>query len=214
LPPSEFLILAEQSGLMVALGRWVLKTACRAVRTWPTDSAGTGPFVSVNLSARQIQDEDLVRDVSQALESERLDPPRLVVEITESAFMLDADATEEVLSRLKEVGIGIALDDFGSGHSSLGYLRRFPLDIIKIDGSFISGTGGQLGDSTFVRAILKLAQSLDLRVSAEWIESAEQFHALRELGCQWGQGYHLSRPLDAESVASVIGRKDLQGVAR
>jgi EAL domain-containing protein (putative c-di-GMP-specific phosphodiesterase class I) len=161
-------------------------------------------MVSVNLSPRQFQQPNLVEQVSCALREAGLAPTWLKLEITEGVIMRDVEATNKTLGRLKELGVQIAIDDFGTGYSSLAYLKRLPLDILKIDRSFISGIGHDPEDTAIVRAIISMAKSLHLSVTAEGIETAEQATLLRGWACELGQGYYFSRPLDTSALTELL----------
>src|SRR5207237_10326123 len=175
LAPAYFIPLAEETGLIVPLGRWVLEEACRQVRTWQARRSYAPPLVlGVNLSACQFQDPFLVDEIQRTLESAGFDPRWLKLEITESVAMRDAEATIGTLRRLKDLGIQLAIDDFGTGYSSLSYLKRFPVDTLKIDRSFVDGLGDDPQDTALVRSVLGLAKTLHLSVTAEGIETAEQ----------------------------------------
>lgn len=195
-PPIEFIPLAEDSGLIVTLGAWALDEACRQLREWQ-DTVGNGTTdrlqVSVNLSARQLADDDLPTLVAQTLARHGIPAHRLILEITESMMIHDVDATIRRLRELKELGVQLAVDDFGTGYSSLGYLSQFPLDRIKIDKSFVDQLDTAHGRA-MAEGILNLARSLTLQATAEGIEHQYQLAALDGLGCQLGQGYHLARP--------------------
>jgi diguanylate cyclase (GGDEF)-like protein len=203
--PGHFIPLAEDTGLIVPIGKWVLEEACRQMREWQLqhDSAER-MFVSVNLSARQLQDPALVQDVEHALRSTGLDPACLQLEITESVVMQEPEATVFKLNALKSLGIQLAVDDFGTGYSSLAYLRRFPVDVLKIDRTFVSGLGQNEHDPAIVQTVVALARALGLRTTAEGIEERSQWTRLRELGCDHGQGYVFSRPLRPEAVTSLL----------
>jgi diguanylate cyclase (GGDEF)-like protein len=194
--PSEFVPLAEETGLIVAVGRHVLQEACRQACSWQPDH-GEGLAVHVNLSAVEVKDPSLGESVREALTTSGLDPSLLVLEITES-HLQDAEASAAALGDLRSIGVQLALDDFGTGYSSLSYLRSLPLDILKIAKPFVEGLSSARGrqENSFVRMIVDLARALDLRVIAEGIESAEELEALRDLGCDAGQGFFLARPLD------------------
>ncbi|HEV2755559.1 MAG TPA: EAL domain-containing protein [Actinomycetota bacterium] len=201
-PPSEFVELAEDTGLIVPLGRWVLRRACRDAAAWRAAHPGAeAAKVSVNLSVRQFQEPDLVQQVADTLTVTGFPAGSLVIEITESVFLADSPATIETLRGLKELGVLIAIDDFGTGYSSLSYLRRFPVDILKIDRSFIDGIDRGVEDSALARAIVQIGENLNLRIVAEGIETPEQLEEVRRLGCHEGQGFHLSVPLDAADIA-------------
>jgi len=200
LSPAHAIPLAEETGLIVPIGRWVLQEACRQARQWRRPD-GRAPWISVNLSARQFQETSLVADVKDALAAGGLRARDLVLEITESSLMQDSEATIDRLDRLKGLGIRLAVDDFGTGYSSLDYLRRFPVDILKIDRSFVTGVDGGVKESTLCRAILALGNSLGLQTLAEGIETTGQLGALRTLGCDLGQGFLFARPLAADAVS-------------
>jgi diguanylate cyclase (GGDEF)-like protein len=205
MPPVQFIPLAEQTGLIVPIGRWVLQQACQQARRWHIQHPTTPPLgVSVNLSARQLQQPGLVSDVAAALAGSGLDPASLTLEITESVQVHDTEATITVLSNLKTLGVRLAIDDFGTGYSSLSYLQRFPVDILKIDKSFIDGVANGAEASTVARAITKLGHSLGLETVAEGIEEPEQRTAIAAMGCHQGQGYHFARPLDADAITQLL----------
>ncbi len=199
LSPAHVIPLAEETGLIIPIGRWVLQEACREARRWRRPD-GQQPWISVNLSARQFQEIGLVSDVQEALSAGGLRASDLVLEITESSLMQDSEATIDRLDRLKRLGVRLAVDDFGTGYSSLDYLRRFPIDILKIDRSFVSGVDGDVKESTLCRAIVALGNSLGMETLAEGIETSGQLGALRSLGCELGQGFLFARPLEADAV--------------
>jgi EAL domain-containing protein (putative c-di-GMP-specific phosphodiesterase class I) len=204
LPPSEFIAIAEESGLIIPLGRYVLEAACQQVARWQREFA-TGPLqISVNLSPRQFDDPNLVADVAAALSSAQIGAAALKLEVTEGLIMRDTAKSIETLRKLKEFGVTIAIDDFGTGYSSLSYLRKLPLDVLKIDRSFVQGIGTSAEDDAIVRAVISMAQSLGLSVTAEGIETDEQARLLREWSCQAGQGYLFSRPLPAEEFTTLF----------
>jgi diguanylate cyclase (GGDEF)-like protein len=198
LPPSEFVPLAEETGLIVALGQFVLERACMKVRGWQLTEPDRIPSVHVNLSAIELRDPDLADNVNAVLASAAIDPGHLVLEITESQIR-DADASLAALQDLRSMGVRLALDDFGTGYSSLSYLKALPLDIIKIAKPFVEDMARGRPESSFVRMIIDLAHALELRVVAEGIESEQELKALRDLGCELGQGFYLARPLDLTS---------------
>ena len=204
--PGEFIPIAEDTGLIIPLGMWVLKEACLQVAAWheqfPTKPRLT---LSVNLSPRQFQQPSLVREVAAALRDSGLPPSCLKLEITESVIMRDVDATIRILWELKNLGLQLAVDDFGTGYSSLSYLKRLPLDVLKIDRSFVSGIGQSQKDTAIVHAIMELAKSLNLKVTGEGIETAEQATLLSEWGCDRGQGYLFSKPLDGQTTGELLG---------
>jgi diguanylate cyclase (GGDEF)-like protein/PAS domain S-box-containing protein len=206
-PPGEFIPIAEDSGLIVPIGRWVLQEACRQAKAWQERWPATPPLtIAVNLSARQLQHPGIVDEVRAALVATDLDPHSLVLEITEIAVMEELDAAIPILAQLRKLGLRLALDDFGTGYSSLSYLQRLPVDILKLDRAFVSGVAGSTEESALARAIVKLGQTLGLETVAEGVETAEQLAALRELGCQLGQGYYFARPLGPAAVDALLER--------
>jgi diguanylate cyclase (GGDEF)-like protein/PAS domain S-box-containing protein len=200
IPPAEFIPLAEETGLIVPLGRWVLEQACSQLRTWGVDDL----VVSVNLAARQFQDPRLVEDVGRILAETGLAPSQLKLEITESAAMLDAVATEATLRQLKTLGVSLAIDDFGTGYSALSYLKRFSVDTLKVDRSFVNGIGEDADDTAIVSAIIALAHTMGLEVTAEGVETADQQARLQRLGCNRGQGYYFARPRDRAELTELL----------
>jgi EAL domain-containing protein (putative c-di-GMP-specific phosphodiesterase class I) len=202
--PGDFVGLSEETGLIVPLGRWVLHEACRQTRQWQLATPGSNLAISVNLSARQLQQPGLVEEIAAVLRETRLAPGALRLEITETAVMHDAPTTLAKLEALKALGVQLAIDDFGTGYSSLGYLKRFPVDTLKIDRSFVKGIGQDVEDSAIVRAVITVAKSLGLSVTAEGIESAEQLEHLRALGCDHGQGYYFAKPMPSERVPAML----------
>ena len=195
--PLDFVPLAESTGLIVPLGRFVLERACRQAVEW-TEQGGSDVGVQVNLSARELENPELIATVREVLEQTQLEPRRLVLEITESVMIRDAAAGGETLSALRHLGVQLALDDFGTGYSSLSYMRSLPLDSLKIAKEFTDGLGHSEEDRAFVRLIIQLARMRGLRVIAEGIEDGEQLEILRGLGCDLAQGFLLARPLDAD----------------
>jgi len=198
--PSEFVPLAEETGLILSLGQYVLEEACRYAHKWKpdTDADGHQPAVHVNLSAIELRDPTLVKRVRQTLSATGVDPRRLVFEVTETLLLEDSERVSAALAQLRELGVRFALDDFGTGYSSLSYLHTLPLDILKIAKSFVDGLGRGGREASFVRMIIELARTLGLSVIAEGIETAEQASALAALECEYGQGFHLGRPRPAE----------------
>jgi EAL domain-containing protein (putative c-di-GMP-specific phosphodiesterase class I) len=203
--PARFLPLAEQSGLISTLGHRVLDQACREVRGWQELGGMSSLSLAINLSARQLQDPDIVEDIAQTLWHARLDPAHLSVEVTENGLLEDPDATGETLRRFKRLGIRLVLDDFGTGPSSLRRLAQLPLDALKIDTSLTSGLEhGDGTQATLVRSIIGVAQGLGLEVTAEGIESWGQQTMLRRLGCQRGQGYFFAHPQGGEHIPDLL----------
>jgi diguanylate cyclase len=207
IPPTKFIHIAEDTGLIVEIGQWVLRAACQQARAWT--NAGLPPLsIAVNVSSAQFNQRKVWHAVRGALERSNLHPGRLVLELTESMLMDNADSSIEMLYELKEMGIKLALDDFGTGYSSLTYLSRFPLDELKIDRSFVTGLPVERDSIAIVSAILALARELELKVIAEGVDNREQLQFLRSRQCQEYQGYLCSRPAPAEAFASLV-RKTL-----
>ncbi len=205
IPPLSFIPLAEETGLILPIGAWVLETACRQARAWqlafPTDPPLT---MSVNLSARQFGQPDLVAQVAAILETTGLPAHSLELEITETVVMDESEAGIRALRALRELGCRLALDDFGTGYSSLSYLKSLPLDTIKIDRSFVAGLGGDDANLPIVKAVIALAHGLGIDVTAEGIETPEQLAWLRDLACDRGQGFYYARPLPAAQVVTLL----------
>ncbi|MGN6473729.1 MAG: EAL domain-containing protein [Mycobacteriales bacterium] len=204
IPPSEFIPVAESTGLVLTLGRLVLREACRQCRMWQ-DELGVEIGVSVNLSPRQFQDGDLIDEVRAALEEAELPPDRLCLEITETLAMRETEWTIQALNRLKEIGVRVAIDDFGTGHSSLNYLKRFPIDVVKIDGSFVTDITTSAVDNAIITAIVTLAQTLDITTVAECVEDTDQLIQLRDLGCSLIQGYLFAKPMPSPELKQWLG---------
>jgi diguanylate cyclase (GGDEF)-like protein/PAS domain S-box-containing protein len=201
--PADFIPLAEETGLIVPLGEWVLKTACAQAREWH-DAGSTTMTMAVNMSARQFQQQDVPALVADVLRGTGLPARFLELELTESAMMRDTDAAIATMRQLKALGVRLALDDFGTGYSSLSYLKRFPIDVLKIDRSFtMDVTGGDDGAS-ITRAIVAMARSLNMTTVAEGVETREQLDILRALGCDVMQGYYFSRPLPAGRITEML----------
>jgi diguanylate cyclase (GGDEF)-like protein len=199
--PSEFIPVAEESGLIVPLGQWALETALATLAAWDEAAGGALPFsVSVNLSALQLARDDLVGFVAAALARHGLPGGRLTLELTESAIVQDPRRATTVLDGLKALDVSVAMDDFGTGYTSLAYLQRLPIDMLKIDRSFVTDMLRDSDSVAIVRAILSLASALGMATTAEGIESPELAQALAEMGCSHGQGYHFARPLEPEAA--------------
>ncbi len=206
--PGEFIPLAEETGLIVPIGRWVLEEACWQANEWQDRHPDADiVWLSVNLSAGQLRLPEIERDVQGALCGSGLRPENLSLEITESVLIEDAEAAE-TLRRLKGLGVQIGIDDFGSGYSSLSYLKRFPADFLKLDDSFIVGPHkeGVEAEEAITGAVISLAHALKMRVVGEGIENAGQLERLRELGCDVGQGYHFSKPLPKGEIDELLAR--------
>ncbi len=205
IPPLDFIPLAEDTGQIVPIGRWILDEACRAGARLQVSRLGEPDiYVAVNLSARQLERPEIVQEVRDALASSGLAPRNLVLEITESALMTDMDLTVERLQRLKDLGVRLAIDDFGTGYSSLNYLRQFPVDIVKIDRSFVDGIATDGEQRALVAMVIDLARVLGLQQVAEGIERTDQLAELRSLGCGYGQGFLFSRPVDLAALELLL----------
>ena len=201
--PAEFIPLLEETGLIVSVGEWVLRSACMQNKIW--QDSGFDPLrISVNLSSRQLNDSSLIETVSNILLETGLDPKFLELEITESAIMQNTKMASEILQALHEQGISLAVDDFGTGYSSLGYLKRFPIDTLKIDRSFIRDCTTDKDDAALVKAIIAMADSLNLEVIAEGVEESEQLIFLRDQNCMAIQGFYFSRPLPSEKLTKML----------
>jgi EAL domain-containing protein (putative c-di-GMP-specific phosphodiesterase class I) len=206
LSPSEFVPLAEMSGLIIPIGQWVLNASCEQIREWH-DVGYSNLRATVNVSPRQFQQPDFVADVARAIEDSRIPPASLDLEITESSAMLDLEGSIEKLHELKRLNVRISLDDFGTGFASLNHLRRFPLDRIKLDHSFVRELPGNPDHCAIARAVVTMAHALRLYIAAEGVETAEQLAFLRDEGCDEAQGYFFSRPLPAPEFRALLERK-------
>jgi EAL domain-containing protein (putative c-di-GMP-specific phosphodiesterase class I) len=208
--PQHFIPLAEETGLIVKLGGWVLAEACRQVQAWRQAYPQTQLSVSVNISGRQLQGSGIADALRDSLASTGVDPSAVILEITESVLMQQTDAVLERLQGLKKLGVRLAIDDFGTGYSSLSYLQRFPIDILKIATPFVEEVSLGAERAALARAIIGLGDTLRLQTVAEGIEMAEQRAALIDLGCPLGQGHHFSRAVPAEAIERMLaGRRSL-----
>jgi diguanylate cyclase (GGDEF)-like protein/PAS domain S-box-containing protein len=208
--PGEFIPLAEESGLIVPIGRWVLQEACRQAQVWRRAHPDLDLLMSVNVSGRQLQESDLPGDIARILAQLELAPSCLVLEITESVLTRQTAEVIDTMERLRSLGVRLAIDDFGTGYSSLSYLQRFPIDVLKIDRSFVGRVAAGPEESALARAIIKLAQTLELDICAEGIEEADQLARLVALGCPHGQGYLFSPPVPP-GAADLLLRRALSG---
>jgi len=205
--PDEFIPLAEETGLIGPIGEWVLRMACKQARAWR--DARLGPSrISVNVSARQVEQPGLVRAVASALAETGLPPHCLHLELTEGAVMRQLESVSFTLAELREMGVGISVDDFGTGYSSLGYLKRFPVDTIKIDRSFVRDVTTDQNDAAIVTTVIAMARGLNLRVIAEGVETEAQLSFLRENECHEFQGFLLSRPVSATEFEALVRQRD------
>ena len=204
-PPMEFIPLAEETGLIVPLGQWAIAEACNQVRNWQREIPADEPIaLNVNLSARQLRHPNIVRDIADALDDSGLLPGRLILEITESVLMIDTAATLSRLFQLKSLGVRLAVDDFGTGYSSFAYLRRFPVDILKIDKSFVDGVATEPTASALVDAMIRIGKTLRLETVAEGVEKPDQAERLKTLQCDLAQGYLYARPLPSETITDML----------
>ena len=205
--PDEFIPLAEETGLIVPIGLWVLREACMTMRRWQAEFPTMPPLeVSVNVSVRQFREPDLREQIAAILAETQLDPSTLQLEITESVLMDDVEAVAVLLTSLKELGVGLKIDDFGTGYASLKSLSRLPFDVLKIDRSFVVNMSDAGGTGDTIRTILMLAENLGMEVVAEGIEKKEQLTELQSLDCDYGQGYYFSPPLEEQALSDLIRR--------
>jgi diguanylate cyclase (GGDEF)-like protein/PAS domain S-box-containing protein len=213
--PADFMAVAEQTGLIVEVGRWVLQQAARDGRRLQVRYPSVPLIqISVNLSGRQLEHPDVIKDVVDAVDTAGLDPQSLILELTESVLLADTEPVARTLQELRNRGFRLALDDFGTGYSSLGHLRDFPVDILKMDASFVAGIGSGLADGAILRAIIGLANSLGLMTVGEGIERQEQLAALNAMGCNAGQGSYLSKPLDYDAMDALLASCIQSGTGR
>jgi diguanylate cyclase (GGDEF)-like protein len=207
--PAEFIPLAEESGLIVSIGSFVLNEACRQLKIWQTEHPEAPDYISVNLSVRQFQRESAVVDeVRGALDRNGLRGPHLMLEITESVLMEDRAPIVRDLEALRKLGVRIAIDDFGTGYSALSYLREFPIDTVKMDRSFVNNLGNGSADSALVRSVVELGEALDMQIIAEGIEAQGQLDSVSDLRCDIGQGYFFAPPLDADAMRDLLNGED------
>jgi EAL domain-containing protein (putative c-di-GMP-specific phosphodiesterase class I) len=206
LAPGDFLDIAEETGLIVQIGAWVVHEACHQAARWIADAPEMeNPLgVSVNLSARQLAHPDLVATVAEAIAQSGLPPELLVLEITESVLMTDRELAITILRALRSLGVRCSIDDFGTGQSSLGYLKSLPVDSLKIDRSFVDGLGTDPDDSAIVAAVVRMGHALGLSVTAEGVETPMQLMELRALGCDLGQGFYFAHPQPSEVAAALV----------
>jgi PAS domain S-box-containing protein len=203
--PAEFIGVAEETGLIVSIGKWVLRTACEQARQWHLENPQEPPLtMSVNISARQFTQDDLVTQVEKVLRETQAEPTAIKLEITESVTMGDAERTIKVVNELKKLGLGFSIDDFGTGYSSLSYLGRFPMDTLKIDRSFVSNLKSNPENREIIRTIIGLARNLGMDVVAEGTETAEEISYLKTLDCEFAQGYFFSKPVDSMAAQALL----------
>jgi EAL domain-containing protein (putative c-di-GMP-specific phosphodiesterase class I) len=202
--PTDFIPLAEETGLIVSIGRWVLRRACAEAAAWPAPPGRPPVTVTVNLSARQLLEEGLLADVANALSTSGLPGHRLVLELTESTLVTREEVMRERLHELKALGVRLAVDDFGTGLSSLASLSQYPLDVLKVDKQFVRGLDHGDAGRALARAVVSLGKALRLQVVAEGIEHADQEWDLRSLGCEFGQGYLYAPPVTTDAMGTLI----------
>ena len=207
-PPAEFIPLAEETGLILPIGQWVLETACAQLKAWRGKPFTRGLMLSVNISARQFHQADFVSQVRVAVQRHAIDPDLLKLELTESLLLEDIDDTVATMNALKEVGVQVSLDDFGTGYSSLQYLKRLPLNQLKIDQSFVRDLASDSSDKVIVRTIIAMARSLNLDVIAEGVETEEQRQILLDKGCRQYQGYLFGKPMPIEQLDVLLEGRD------
>jgi EAL domain-containing protein (putative c-di-GMP-specific phosphodiesterase class I) len=216
--PDDFISIAEESGLIEPIGSWVLNAACAQASLWHDSLPDSRPIgISVNLSAREFIQRDLEARVASALELTGIEPSSLCIEITESVLLRDPETVHETIRRVAALGARFTLDDFGTGYSSLAYLAGLPIDGLKVDRSFVKALGLDQRSSAITTAIVRMAQALSLEVVAEGIESDSQVRALRDIGCELGQGFRLHRPIHADAVTKLLtagGRTTTTNVAQ
>ena len=203
-PPGQFIQLAEETGLIVPIGKWVLETACAQLRVWQQDALTRGLTLSVNVSARQFRQTDFVGQVQAAVQSHGVDPTLLKLEMTESILLESVEDAVATIGRLNAIGVRFSLDDFGTGYSSLQYLKTLPLDQLKIDQSFVRDISAGKRDRSIVHTIIAMAQSLGLDVIAEGVETDEQLQLLLAAGCEHFQGYLFSRPVSILELQEIL----------
>jgi EAL domain-containing protein (putative c-di-GMP-specific phosphodiesterase class I) len=204
--PASFIPLAEETGLIVPIGAWVLDQAMVQAARWRERSWGRSLTVNVNLSARQLRQPALIPGLMASLLASGTDPSQLCLELTETTFMEDARSHREVLDGIRGLGVGLAIDDFGTGYSSLTYLKRLPVSVLKIDQAFVRGLGKDASDTAIVKSVIDLAHALGLVVVAEGVEEGDQVAHLRKLGCDQAQGYFFARPQSPEDLERLLDR--------
>jgi EAL domain-containing protein (putative c-di-GMP-specific phosphodiesterase class I) len=211
LEPAEFIHVAESSGLIVQIGDWLIREACRQAVAWREHAPVQEPIrVSVNLSARQIARADIASSIANSLRATGLEPGLLELELTESVMFEDLELTTDAVQQLKALGVRLVLDDFGTGYSSLGYLKRLPIDALKIDRTFVGGLGREGEDSAIVNAVLSMASALGVTVTAEGVETHTQLARLRTLGCAFAQGHLFAEPAPATMFSALLGAAEPQ----
>jgi EAL domain-containing protein (putative c-di-GMP-specific phosphodiesterase class I) len=201
--PAQFIFIAEECGLILSIGRWVLLEACKQARAWSDAGLGVVPM-AVNVSAAEFESPDFLSGVRAVLIATGVDPANLELELTESVLMHEAEHTVDTLTALKAIGVQLAIDDFGTGYSSFSYLRRFPINVLKLHHSFVQEIAPDQGDVPLLSAMINIGKSLKMRVIAEGVETRAQLEFLQHHDCNEGQGYYFSRPVDAEQTGKLI----------
>ncbi|MEO0771466.1 MAG: GGDEF domain-containing phosphodiesterase, partial [Cyanobacteria bacterium J06649_4] len=202
--PGDFISIAEDTGLIIPIGRWVIETACRQAQQWQQQFPQQAPFMSVNVSGRQFSQKDLVEQIDRILQETGFHPPQLKLELTESVVMDDVNASIEMLLQLKGLNLQLGIDDFGTGYSSLSYLHRFPIDTLKVDRSFVMEMEQSDGTAELVKTIISLGHNLGMNVVAEGIETQSQYEMLKGLRCEYGQGYFFAKPLTVDDAEELL----------
>ncbi|NET50165.1 MAG: EAL domain-containing protein, partial [Merismopedia sp. SIO2A8] len=203
----KFIPVAEETGLIIPMGRWILAEACRQMKAWHQQFPQYSKLIiGVNLSSRQFTHPNLIEEIEQILDETQFDYHSLKLEITESMAMSDVESAIDMLLRLKKMNLTLSIDDFGTGYSSLSYLHRFPTDILKVDRSFVSRMENGEEDAEIVKTIITLGHNLGMAVVAEGVETASQLSMLRELQCEYGQGYFFAKPMSAKDAAELLER--------
>jgi EAL domain-containing protein (putative c-di-GMP-specific phosphodiesterase class I) len=205
LGPLAFIPVAEESRLIVPIGRWVIEQACRQAAAWQELRPDSAPVaVAVNLSARQLADPEVTAHIERSIEANGIEPSTLWLELTESTLLEDTAYVERTLGALRRLGVHLVLDDFGVGFSSLGYLKRLPLSMVKLDRTFVENVTNSPNDAAIVRAVSEMSETIGIGVIAEGVETEEQVRVARELGCGYAQGFHFAEPVPADQVRSLL----------
>jgi EAL domain-containing protein (putative c-di-GMP-specific phosphodiesterase class I) len=207
IPPADFIPAAEETGIIIPLGYWILDEACHQIHAWNSQYSFDPPLtINVNLSSRQCEQPDLVQKISDILRKNRLDASQLKLELTESLVIKDSEHISKMLSDLRELGIQVQIDDFGTGYSSLSYLHTLPIDTLKIDRSFINRLGGENNGAEIVQTIISLAHNLGMKVIAEGVEKDDQFNELSAMDCEYMQGFLFSKAVDSPEAGAMLGK--------